>query len=345
MEVVVRARLRPGGASRRTRISFPGLEHHVLIAALFPGQGSQVLGMADPWLGYPRSREVLDRASEVLGWDVAERSRDPEALARTEMVQPALFACDLAAFAAMEADGIQFHVAAGHSLGEYAALVAAGAVSFEEGLRTLAVRAEAMGRAAAEQPGTMTAIIGLSPQEAHEVCEIAGRGDVLSVANENAPKQVVLSGTVEAVERAEEVARSRGGRAIRLQVAGAFHSPLMQPAIQPVRDAISRMTFAAPRFIVVPNVSGRPTTHPVVLRDQLSRQMPSPVRWDQTMRSIAELGVDRLLELGPGDVLTKLGKRALPDAGAHAVGSPEAASVALEEIHRAEELEQVGASG
>jgi [acyl-carrier-protein] S-malonyltransferase len=105
------------------------------------------------------------------------------------------------------------------------------------------------------------------------------------------------------------------------------------------------MTFATPRFIVVPNVSGRATTHPVVLRDQLSRQMPSPVRWDQTMRSMADLGVDRLLELGPGDVLTKLARRALPLAGAHAVGSPDGASAALEEIRRAEELERVGASG
>src|SRR5437016_5532567 len=162
------------------------------VAVLFPGQGSQYAGMADPWTEHPAGRQVLDRASDVLGWDVVERSREPEALERTEVVQPALFACDVAAYAVLEAEGITATVAAGHSLGEYAALVASKAVDLEPGLAALAARAQAMGAASRDHPGAMTALVGMSPEEAHEVCAIAGRGDVLAVANENGPRQTVL---------------------------------------------------------------------------------------------------------------------------------------------------------
>src|SRR5262245_12402373 len=146
------------------------------IAFLFPGQGSQFPGMADPWLGNRHAKKILGKASKVLGWDVVEVSRDPEALQRTDVVQQAIFACDLAAFTVLREQGVPCHAAAGHSLGEYAALVAAGVLDLKGGLQALAVRARAMQEASERNPGTMTALIGLSLEEAHEVCEVAGRG-------------------------------------------------------------------------------------------------------------------------------------------------------------------------
>jgi [acyl-carrier-protein] S-malonyltransferase len=178
----------------------------------------------------------------------------------------------------------------------------------------------------------MTAIIGMSLDEAREVCEVAGRGDVLAVANENSPKQTVLSGSVAAVERAEELARSSGAKAVRLQVAGAFHSPLMNPAVQPVREALSRIRFERPAFPIIPNASGKPTTQPLVLRDLLSRHLISPVRWDASMQAIAAMGVDFVVEAGPGDVLGKLARRAIPGATVRSVGTPEQARAVADEI-------------
>jgi [acyl-carrier-protein] S-malonyltransferase len=306
------------------------------VAVLFPGQGSQFPGMADPWLDHPASKEVIEQASAVLGWDVVSRSRDPEALKLTEVVQPAVFACDLAAFAALKAEGVPCHAAAGHSLGEYAALVASGAVAFDVGLAALAARAEAMGGASRDRPGAMTALIGLTAAEAADVCDVAGRGDVLAVANENAEKQTVLSGSVAAVERAEELARSRGARAVRLQVAGAFHSPLMQPALQPVRDALARIEFHEPAFVLVPNVSARPTTNPLVLRDLLSRHLVSPVRWEASMRAMGDMGIRWFLEAGPGDVLGKLARRAVAGSQVRQIGAPDAAVAVAAELRRAE---------
>src|SRR5262245_9637459 len=212
----------PSGGSRDMRA-----------AVLFPGQGSQQAGMADPWLEHPAGRKRLEECSSVLGWDVVEASRDEKALGRTETVQLAVVACELAAYDVLTAEGAVFEAAAGHSLGEYAALYAVGAVDFADGLATLATRADAMENASGLNPGTMTAVIGLSPEDAHRVAEVAGRGDVLVVANDNGARQMVLSGTVPAIERAEELARSQGAKAIRLPVAGAFHSPLMGPALQP----------------------------------------------------------------------------------------------------------------
>jgi [acyl-carrier-protein] S-malonyltransferase len=301
-------------------------------AVLFPGQGSQYAGMADPWLEHPAGRTVIERASEALGWDVAEQSRDEEALKRTDIVQPAVFACDVAAFEVLRADGVVFSAAAGHSLGEYAALVAAGSLVFEDAVRTLDVRAKAMQDASDQNPGAMTALIGMSPQDVHELCEIAGRGDVLQVANENGPRQVVVSGSLAAIERAEDLCRSRGWRSIRLKVAGAFHSPLMEPAVQPVREAISRLEFRTPEFPVVPNASGKATTQPLALRDLLSRHIASPVRWDATMRAMTELGMDWLVEAGPGDVLGKLARRAAAGSTVRSVGSPDEAHAVATEL-------------
>ena len=302
------------------------------IAALFPGQGSQFVGMADRWVEHPAGGAVLEEASDVLGYDIAEAGRDEKQLGDTAVVQPALFVCDVAAFRVLEAEGVKFHMAAGHSLGEFAALVAAGAIAFRPALEAVVERGRAMHDAAEASPGRMTALLGLSPEQAASICETAGRGDVLTVANENSPKQTVVSGTIAAIERAEELARSRGAKAVRLNVAGGFHSPLMQPALAQVRRAVARLAFDSPRFPVVPNASGRPSTHPSALRDLLSRHLVSPVRWERSMRAMADEGIDLFVEAGPGEVLAKLTKRCVPGARAVPVGTPDAAKKLVEEI-------------
>jgi [acyl-carrier-protein] S-malonyltransferase len=295
----------------------------VSTAVLFPGQGSQYAGMADPWTDHPEAKAVLEEVSVVLGYDVVEACRDDDRLADTSVVQPALFACDLAAFRVLEAEGLRFDAAAGHSLGEFVGLVAAGATDLGPTLEAVVERGRAMHEAGEINPGGMTALVGLSPEEAAEICRVAGRGDVLMVANENSPKQTVLSGSLPAIERAEDLAKSRKCRVVRLKVAGAFHSPLMRPALDRVRAAVARLEFRQPRFPVIPNASGRPTAQPSALRDLLSRHLVSPVKWERSMRAAAEeLNVDRFVEAGPGDVLAKLAKRCVPGARASSVGTP-----------------------
>ena len=292
-------------------------------AVLFPGQGSQYEGMADPWLDHEAGIAVFERLSESWDRDVVELCRDADALATTELVQPALFACDLAAFRVLEHEGVRFEAAAGHSLGEFVALVAAGVLDDLDAFGIVVTRGRAMQEASNAAPSGMTAIIGLSQADAAEICRVAGRGDVLEVANENAAKQVVLSGSIPAVERAEEAARSKGAKAIRLKVAGAFHSPLMRPALDPVLEALSRAKFKTPTMAIVPNVSGRITRESSALRDLLGRHIVSPVRWERSIRAIADAGVDTFVEAGPGDVLSKLARRNAPGTTATAVGSPQ----------------------
>lgn len=292
------------------------------IAILFPGQGSQFAGMADAWTGHPAGDAVLQEASEAIGRDVVAGCRDDQALSTTEFVQPALLACDIAASKVLEADGVTFGSAAGHSLGEFAALVSSGVLALASALEAVVTRGRAMQTAAEQRPGTMAALIGVGPTEATEICEIAGRGDILAVANENAANQVVLSGSVAAIERAEDAARSRGVKAIRLKVAGAFHSPLMQPAVEPIRAALAGLEFREPRFPIVANVSGRFVGDPAAIRDGLSRHVISPVRWERSMHVLDEAGFDVFVEAGPGQVLSKLVKRELPGVRVASVGSP-----------------------
>ncbi len=300
-------------------------------AVLFPGQGSQYPGMADPWTAHQSGRAALDEASEVLGYDVVETCRDETRLADTAVVQPALFACDIAAFRVLDSEGVGFAMAAGHSLGEFVALAASGATELRPTLEAVVERGSAMHEAGEATPGAMSALVGISPAEAAEIVRVAGRGDVLTVANENSPKQTVVSGSVAAVERAEDMARSRKARVVRLNVAGAFHSTLMQPALDRVRKAIARLEFRTPRIPVIPNASGRPTTQPAALRDLLSRHLVSPVKWERSMRAASDAGVDGFVEAGPGDVLAKLAKRCVPGAQTVSVGSPaEARALAAE---------------
>ena len=293
------------------------------VGLLFPGQGSQYPGMADPWHAHPAGRAVLDEASEALGEDLVAACRDEARLEDTALVQPAIVACDVAAYRVVRQRGILPVAAAGHSVGEYAALVAAGAVSLRAAIEAVTERGRAMAAAARETPGAMTALIGLDADEATTVAGVAGRGGVLTVANLNSPTQIVLAGTVPAVEQAEAMARSRGAKAVRLRVAGAFHSPLMRPAFPNVRAAVSRMPFSSPEFPVIPNGSATPERNPAALQHHLSRHVGSAVRWEASMRAMADLQIDLFVEAGPGQVLAKLVKRCIPGASSVAVGSPE----------------------
>ena len=304
---------------RTTRIRHSGL---------FPGQGSQFGGMADPWTEHPAAKAILDEASGSIGRDVAAGCHDAAALATTEFVQPALLACDVAAFRVLEAEGVAFVGVAGHSLGEFAALVAAGVVALGDALDLVVVRGAAMQRAGEERPGTMTALLGVGAEDAAALCEEARRDDVLVVANENSPAQSVISGSVLAIERAEALAKERKVRAIRLKVAGAFHSPLMEPARAAIDERIDAIAFSAPRFPVAENVAGSLVSDPAELRSLLKRHVVSPVRWESSVRALADAGATSFLEAGPGDVLTKLLKRIVPDAAARAIGSPDDARAA-----------------
>lgn len=172
------------------------------------------------------------------------------------------------------------------------------------------------------EPGAMSALVGLSAEEAAEVCRIAGRGGVLVVANENGPKQTVVSGSTAAIELAERLARDGGARPVRLRVEGAFHSPLMRPALDRVRAAIARAPIHGSTVTVIPNASGKPERRGPVIRDLLSRQLLAPVRWDRSMRALSDIGIDLVIEAGPGDVLAKLARRSVPGATTVSLGTP-----------------------
>ena len=311
-------------AERETAIGGTGTRH----SALFPGQGSQFKGMADPWTAHPAAKAILDEASAALGRDVVAGAHEASALETTEFVQPALLACDVAAFRVLEAEGLPLVGVAGHSLGEFAALVAADVVSLSDALDLVVVRGAAMQRAGEERPGTMTALLGVGPEDAATLCDEVRGDDVLVVANENSPAQSVISGSVPAIERAEALAKERKVRAVRLHVAGAFHSPLMEPARAAIDERIDAIAFSPPRFPIAENVAGALVSDPEELRSLLKRHVVSPVRWASSVRALADAGATSFLEAGPGDVLTKLMKRIVPDAAARAIGSPEDARAA-----------------
>ena len=298
------------------------------VAILFPGQGSQYPGMADPWAAHPAGRSILEEASDAMGRDVVAGCHDADALATTEFVQPALLACDVAAFRVLEAEGVAAVGVAGHSLGQFAALVTADVLTLQDALDLVVIRGAAMQRAGEERPGAMTALLGVGAEDAASLCDEARGADELVVANENSPVQVVISGSVAAIERAETIAKERRIRAVRLPVAGAFHSPLMEPARAAIDERIDAIGFSPPRCPVAENVAGALVSDADELRSLLKRHVVSPVRWESSIRALGGAGADVFLEAGPGDVLTKLMKRIVPDAGARAVGSPEEARAA-----------------
>jgi [acyl-carrier-protein] S-malonyltransferase len=308
-------------------------------AVTFPGQGSQFVGMADAWTTHPAGQAVLDEASEALGRSVVDGAREEAALATTSFVQPALLACDVAAFRVLQAEGLGDPVGvAGHSLGEFAALVAAEAIGLAEALELVVVRGEAMQRAGEERPGAMTALLGVGGDDAEALCAEARAdaedGDELVVANRNSPAQSVASGSIPAIERLEALAKERKVRAVRLPVAGAFHSALMEPAVQPVLDTLDQADIRAPKFPVAENVTGELVTDAERLRELVGRQVVSPVAWETGVRSLIAAGASAFIEAGVGDVLTKLMKRIDPSVAAIAVDSADAAREAITALPR-----------
>ncbi|HUI03349.1 MAG TPA: ACP S-malonyltransferase [Acidimicrobiales bacterium] len=294
-----------------------------MLAFTFPGQGSQRPGMGRPWTEHP-SWEVVDEASAVAGRDVARLLLDAEQeeLTLTANAQLATFVLSLVVLDAIERVGVAPTMCAGHSLGEYTALVAGGALGFEEGVRLVVERGEAMHEAAEDRPGTMAAVMGAEDDAVEAACQRA-EGEVW-VANYNAPGQVVIAGEADAVARAGSIAKELGARKVMpFPVAGAFHTALMAPARAWLRKALSDTPFNAPDVTVVANVDARAHDDPADWPGLLSAQLCSPVRWRQSLGTLAGLGATRLVEVGAGGVLTGLARRTLPDAMARAVAGPE----------------------
>ncbi|MBO7546812.1 MAG: ACP S-malonyltransferase [Bacteroidales bacterium] len=285
-------------------------------AYVFPGQGSQFSGMGRPlYEGNTVARAMFERANEVLGFRITEIMFEgsDEALRATDVTQPSIFLHSVILAATLP--DFRPDMVAGHSLGEFSALAAAGAMTFEDALRLVAARARAMQRCCEAVPGTMAAVIGLPNETVEEVC---ARVDGLVIpANYNSPGQVVISGEREAVAAACAALKEAGAkRALPLPVSGAFHSPLMEPARVELAAAIEATPFQAPRCPVYQNVSAQAETEPEAIKANLLRQLTSPVRWTQSVEAMLADGASEFIETGPGAVLQGLVKRIAPaDAG------------------------------
>lgn len=279
---------------------------------LFPGQGSQTVGMGKALAErYPEARRVFEEADQVLGISLSSLcfSGPAEELTRTENTQPALLATSIAAVRVLETKGTRAAAAAGHSAGEYAAHVAAGSLSFADGLRLIRARGEAMAKAGAERPGTMAAVLGLSAEQIEDVLRAVNAPRDLAAANYNSPGQVVLSGTPDAVARGSEEAKRVGAKkVVPLQVSAAFHSPLMESANRALGEALDLVAISRARFPVYANVSASPVQEPDEIRDTLKRQLLKPVLWEQTVRALLAAGFRRFVEAGNGKVLRGLVK-------------------------------------
>ncbi len=292
-------------------------------AFMFPGQGSQLHGVGRPWVDHP-SWELVDEASQVAERDVARLllDADPDELRDTRNAQLTTFVISLMVLDAVERLGVEPAMCAGHSLGEYTALTASGSVAFDEGVRLVAERAEAMHQAGADRPGTMSAVLGLSDEDVDIACRRAD--DDVWVANFNAPGQVVVAGSPEGVAAASAVAKELGAKkSMPLHVAGAFHTPFMTPARDRLRKAIAQARPRDTDVPVVANVDARPHHRGEEWASLLSAQLSSPVRWRQSLLAMADRGVDAFIELGGGHVLTGMVKRTVPDARTFLVATPE----------------------
>ena len=301
-------------------------------AAVFPGQGSQAVGMGKALAeASPEARAVFEAVDDALGeklsalmWDGPE-----DKLTLTENAQPALMAVSLAAAKALEAAGHPIAsfagFVAGHSLGEYSALAAAGSLSVEDAAKLLRLRGKAMQAATPVGSGAMAAILGLELADVDAVAaEAAGDGDVCAAANDNAPGQVVISGSAAAVDRAIALAKEKGAkRAMPLSVSAPFHCALMQPAAEAMREALNNADIKPPSVPLIANVTAQPTSDPEAIRRQLVEQVCGRVRWRECMIRAADEGVTELVEIGSGKVLTGLAKRIDKRLTARAVGAPE----------------------
>ena len=286
-------------------------------AFLFPGQGSQHAGMArDLFESDVRARDIIQRADDLLGFSLSGHMFDDGRgeLSRTDITQPALYTHSMAVLALVGEAGLEPDVTAGHSLGEYSALAAAGAITFEDGLNAVRVRGSLMAEANERQPGGMAAVLGLEAAQVEQFCDEVGRETegIVVPANYNAPGQVVVSGHRHSVERLAERASAAGARrVIILDVGGAFHSPLMAFAKEGLGAVLDELEIRKPKCPVVLNVTAAPTTDPDEIRKRMLEQLLAPVKWMQSLRRMQDDGVERFIEIGPGRVLSGLVKKTL----------------------------------
>ncbi len=280
-------------------------------AYVFPGQGSQFSGMGkDLYDNSPVAKELFDKADEILGFKISEImfNGTDEELKQTKVTQPAVFLHSVILAKAM-GDNFQPDMVAGHSLGELSALTAAGAITFEDGLKIVAKRAMAMQKACEIQPSIMAAILGLEDAVVEKLCAETTEGQVVP-ANYNCPGQLVVSGSIEGIDTVCAKATEAGAkRALKLAVSGAFHSPFMKPAENELAEAIQATTFSAPKCPVYQNVSTKAETDPEVIKSNLLRQLTSPVKWTQSVKNMIADGATSFTEVGPGAVLQGMIKK------------------------------------
>ena len=292
-------------------------------AFVFPGQGSQFVGMGkDLYETSPLAKELFDKADEILGFKITDImfAGTDEQLKETKVTQPAVFLHSVISALCLGNDFAPAMVA-GHSLGEFSALVVSGALGFEDGLRLVAARANAMQKACEANPGTMAAIIGLSDEKVEEICaEVSKNGKLVIPANYNCPGQLVISGDVEAVNEACEKLKEAGAkRALPLKVGGAFHSPLMQPAKDELQKAIENTTISAPKCPVYQNVDAKPHTDAADIKANLIAQLTNPVRWTKSVQHMIADGADDFTECGPGKALQGMIGRIDKTVNAHGI--------------------------
>lgn len=279
-------------------------------AYVFPGQGAQFSGMGkELYENSDLAKSLFDQANEILGFDITKIMFEGEAeeLKQTKVTQPAIFLHSVI-LAKVLGDKFQPDMVAGHSLGEFSALVSAGAMSFEDGLQLVSQRAQAMQKACEAQPSTMAAIIGLEDKDVEKICTDVG--GIVVPANYNCPGQLVISGTIGSIDEACEIMTNAGARrAIKLPVGGAFHSPLMAPAQEQLKKAIDATTIDKPICPIYQNTVAKAITDPDEIKENLINQLTSPVRWTQTMIQMIEDGAQEVVEVGPGKVLQGLFKK------------------------------------
>ncbi|MCX8125793.1 MAG: ACP S-malonyltransferase [Dehalococcoidia bacterium] len=306
----------------------------VRVAFIFPGQGSQAVGMGrDLFEGSLAARAVFEEADRVLGMPLSRLCFEgpAEELVKTVNVQPAVLTVSLACLrAAQETGRLPVpNFTAGHSLGEYTALVAAGAMPFADGLRLVRERGRLMQEAGERNPGGMLALLGADVETIESLCRQSG----CYIANINCPGQVVVSGPGEAIDRARGLARDRGIKAVPLKVSGAFHSPLMGPALAGLRTALASVTFKDAEVPVVSNVTGRPFFSASQVRDELVAQLENRVQWQKSVEYMVSAGVTTFLEIGPGNVLSGLVKRTAPAARVYSLGDGQTIAGALASLY------------
>lgn len=308
------------------------------MALTFPGQGSQAIGMGRAIAeAFATAREVFDEVDQALGQHLFRlMQQGPEdQLTLTQNAQPALMAVSLAVMRVLEKDGgfdlaARARLVAGHSLGEYSALAAAGAFTVADTARLLRTRGEAMQRAVPVGEGAMAALLGASLEQAEEVAREASAAGICTVANDNAPGQVVISGATAAIDRAAEIAKTKGiKRAMRLPVSAPFHCPLMQPAADAMETALAEVTIAPPVVPVLANVTATEVTEPAAIRRLLVQQVTGMVRWRESVLALRALGVDTIVEIGAGKVLTGMAKRIDPELRALSIETPQDAEAFL----------------